>query len=76
MGRAWSSARTLTVPPGLDEVPANFPRHVECYHLLAFICFVLNAFDPALVLLQLGHAHADEPEEIALLDGRSIDDVS
>ncbi|KAI8048375.1 hypothetical protein BDF22DRAFT_703047 [Syncephalis plumigaleata] len=37
-----------------------FPQSAECYHLLAFICFVLNAFTPALAIISMSRAMIDD----------------
>ncbi|KAI9595319.1 hypothetical protein BDF19DRAFT_465481 [Syncephalis fuscata] len=44
----------------LIELLEHFPQSGDCYHLLSFICFILNAFDPALCVLSMGRAIMDD----------------
>ncbi|KAJ1966478.1 hypothetical protein GGI12_000053 [Dipsacomyces acuminosporus] len=36
-------------------VQEYFPNSAECYYLWALICFMLNAFNPSLEILSIGH---------------------
>ncbi|RUP52461.1 hypothetical protein BC936DRAFT_145218 [Jimgerdemannia flammicorona] len=58
--KPFSFTPQSTSSPNLD----TFPAHAGCYHILAFVLFVLNHLEDALLLLEMGRDIDPEYEPI------------